>query len=232
MVKVLFQAPIAGLRGTIGGVTYSENQGGPYAKIWSKGSNPRTAKQTEQRSRLSNFAQNWQNLTSAQRADWDTYAALAAQDKIDSLGETFSISGFAWYVALSNNLVRANRTAIDSAPVLGTPATPVIESASLNDDSSGTSSQVKMTAGSPQLSSDHIVTGNVVNTLARTTTTINRKWLTTEVPNVNRVANFQGEINEKFGTIQLEQFAFYEVQIQNLEGRQGSVASISVQATA
>ncbi len=232
MAILTFAAPVSGLRGKVGGLIYSANKAGPFVKTWGKGSNPRTAPQTQQRANLVQFAQNWKNLTAAQRTDWDTYAALPAQDKTNSLGETFSISGFAWYVALSNNLKRAGAAAIDSAPLLGTPATPIIQDARLVDDGFAGDSRIRLTAGSPTLTAEHIVTGVVLNSEGRATATINRTWLNTEVPNVGRAVFFQDEINAKFGTIQTTQFGFFEIQIQNAEGRQGAPDAIIQQAEA
>jgi hypothetical protein len=46
MAIVSFGAPITGMRGSIGGITYSGNKSGAYAKIWAKSANVRTPKQS------------------------------------------------------------------------------------------------------------------------------------------------------------------------------------------
>ena len=49
MAIIKVGAPLAGIRGTLGGITYSENGSGTYAKQWSRPSNPGTPHQYKER---------------------------------------------------------------------------------------------------------------------------------------------------------------------------------------
>ncbi len=231
MAILTFAAPVSGLRGKVGGLVYSANKGGAYLKAWAKGSNPKTATQTAHRAILSSFSQNWQNITAAQRTAWDVYAALAAQDKTNSLGETYSVSGFAWYVALSTNLVNAGLSAIDSAPVLGTPGTPIIESVLLRTTDSGLSTAVRLTAGSPGLTDSIPAYISLFYSQARLVGQNQPPWMNTTIPDAGRRIFMKTESELKFGVIQLGNSAKFTVAIQSTEGRRGPEATALADAT-
>ena len=86
MAIALIGAPLAGVRGTLGGITFSANKGGPYIKLWAKPPNPRTSRQTIERGFLGRMPELWRALTGVQQTAWDTFAALGAQDLTNSLG--------------------------------------------------------------------------------------------------------------------------------------------------
>jgi len=119
-------APLAGLRGTIGGITYSENKSATYAKLWNPPSNPRTVLQSQQRAFLNEIAQDWGSITASDRAGWDTFAALPAQALTNSLGDTYYISGFLWFVKCNTRLLQAGLATSDTAPVSARPGIPTI----------------------------------------------------------------------------------------------------------
>ena len=126
MAIVKFGPTVAGIRGTIAGITFSANKASPYAKAWAKGANPTTALQTDQRSRLGSLPNAWRALTGVQQAAWDTFAALPAQDLLNSLGETYSISGFGWYVKVNARLLAMGRAVRTPVPTQARPAAPAI----------------------------------------------------------------------------------------------------------
>jgi hypothetical protein len=101
LAKLLFGATITGMRGTVSGVTFSANKGGPYCKGWSRGVNPSTELQTERRATLAANGAAWQALTPTVRGQWDTYAAAAGQKKTDPLGNDYYASGFNWFCAFN-----------------------------------------------------------------------------------------------------------------------------------
>lgn len=119
--------PLAGIRGTIGGITYSENGSGPYAKQWATPSNPRTPNQTQERGFLGQMPNLWNDLTSVQKSKWDDFAALGAQELFNSLGESYFASGFNWFCKCNIRLLRIPRTTIDADPVQARPASPTID---------------------------------------------------------------------------------------------------------
>lgn len=126
MAIVKIGAPLSGIRGTIGGITYSANGAGPYCRQWSRGSDPGSPKQATQRAYLARMPQAWAALTAAQRTAWDTFAALAAQALTNSLGETYYASGFNWFCKCNTRLLRSGRSLITATPTQARPAAPTI----------------------------------------------------------------------------------------------------------
>ena len=127
MAIVKVGAPLAGIRGTLGGIVYSENKAGPYAKQWSRPSNPRTTKQTIERGYLARMPALWTAMTAPQRAAWDTFAALGAQELENSLGEAYYISGFGWFCKCNIRLLRVGRAPIVPPPAKARPIPPTID---------------------------------------------------------------------------------------------------------
>lgn len=118
--------PLSGIRGTIGGVTYSANGASTYAKAWSKGPNPRTSKQSDERTFLSRMPALWGALTPAQRAGWRTFAADPAQELFNSLGDGYFASGFNWFVKCNIRNLRVTAPIRDDFPTQARPAPPTI----------------------------------------------------------------------------------------------------------
>jgi len=117
---------ISAIRGTIAGVIYSANKSGPFARGWSRSANIRSLRQSVVRSNLSSLAARWRALDPGDQADWDTWAALPAQEQTNSLGEKYYLSGFQWWVKMGQNLNSVARPPIESAPILTVPAAPII----------------------------------------------------------------------------------------------------------
>ncbi len=126
MAVVKLAAPLAGIRGTIAGLTYSANGSSLYVKPWAKGSNPKTPKQTTERSFLAQMPQLWAALSDAQRAAWRTFAADPAQELTNSLGESYFASGFNWFCKCNIRLLRVGRSTIQAIPTQARPASPTI----------------------------------------------------------------------------------------------------------
>lgn len=127
MAIAKYVAPLAGLRGTVGGLTYSENLAGPYVKLWSGPSNPRTAGQQVERGFMGSMAELWRATTAAEKIGWNIFAALPAQELTNSLGEAYYISGFGWFCKCNIRLLRVGRTPRSSWPTVARPAAPTID---------------------------------------------------------------------------------------------------------
>lgn len=127
MAIVKMGALVVGVRGTVGGVTFSASLSGPNARLWSRGANPRTRKQGRQRGRVSAMPNLWRLLSDAQRDAWAAFAADPQQEKINSLGEVYYASGYAWFVCINCRLARAGFAHRDDPPTTTTPAAPVID---------------------------------------------------------------------------------------------------------
>ncbi len=126
MAIIKVGAPLAGIRGTIGGITYSENHSGTYAKKWSMPSNPKTPRQTAERGYLARMPSLWNELTDDQRADWRSFAADPAQEKTNPLGESYYASGYNWFCQCNVSLIRVGRATIKPSPTQAQPAAPTI----------------------------------------------------------------------------------------------------------
>lgn len=230
---VVFSTPVSAVRGKVGGLIFSANKQGAYIKAWGRSSNPRTEAQTNHRNNLVQFAQAWAGITSAQRTDWDTYADLTAQEKTNSLGETYKVSGFAWFVALSMNLRQAGLSQIDSAPVLGTPAVGTISVSLCREPDFDTTTYCQMSFGAPNLIMNHVVKAFLVNSIGSQVHADLRAFMVNIVPNVsNRRIIFGTRIREQFGTVQIGQKMFASVEVQNSEGRRSVVVTDSIDVTA
>ena len=126
MAIIKFGPTVTGIRGTVAGTIFSANKAGPYARAWSRPSNRRTASQTDRRSKLAHAAGLWRTEDSGDRDDWDTWAALPAQEKTNSLGEAYYVSGFDWYVAINIRLELMGRSWRHVFPDTAAPDAPTI----------------------------------------------------------------------------------------------------------
>lgn len=135
MAKILLSAPVAGIRGTIGGITYSQNATGPYAKGWSRSSNPRTPRQTRVRGPFGSQGPPWRALTPAQRAAWATWAALPAQERTDVFGNPYYLSGWQWFVLLNTRLRLAGLPPLTDEPADPRPTAPTLSGITWSESS-------------------------------------------------------------------------------------------------
>jgi hypothetical protein len=62
----------------------------------------------------------WRAITAAQRAGWLSLGA--AISRTDSLGQSYTLNGFAAYCSINNNKLDAGDAAVSDAPVIVTPA--------------------------------------------------------------------------------------------------------------
>lgn len=116
MAKITFSAVVGQARGSQGATTFSRNRGGAYTRSRVAPLNPRTARQTEIRNRMSAVAAAWRALTDAQRAAWT--ALGVNMTRTDSLGTSYQLTGSQAYAA--NNLVRnqLGQASVTAAPAL------------------------------------------------------------------------------------------------------------------
>lgn len=114
-------SPIVGeFRGRIGGIVYSRNKGGMYARLGSAPTNPQTSRQQTTRAILGTRAAQWTaGLTQDQRDAWEIYAQ--ANPVKNSLGQDVIITGLAWYVKANAPLVDGGFALSQDPPILGAP---------------------------------------------------------------------------------------------------------------
>jgi hypothetical protein len=103
--------------GSVGGLTYAHNQGGMYARARSIPVNTNTAQQQVLRNAMGTLASAWNTtLTGAQRTGWETFAANVPV--VDSLGDSRTISGKAWYIKANSIRIQAGVARVDAPPTL------------------------------------------------------------------------------------------------------------------
>lgn len=99
--------------------TSSRNRFGQYYRNRATPVQPRTSFQLNQRAILAANAAAWRALTDAERSGW---ASLGLQiTRTDSLGQTYTLNGFAAYCSVNNNLAAAGDSLLSAAPALVTP---------------------------------------------------------------------------------------------------------------
>jgi hypothetical protein len=106
--------------GSLAGVTSSRNRFGQYRRSRATPVNPNTTLQGAVRARLAVNAAAWRALTSAQRAGWTTLGSNMS--RTDSLGQTYTLTGFQAYVCVNNNMLAAGNAVVSDAPAVVTPS--------------------------------------------------------------------------------------------------------------
>lgn len=145
---------VVGIRGTLGGITYSANKSGNYAKAWVYPRRPSNPKQTDAQNQMTRLPDAWRNLSAAQRTAWDTFAAAPAQQLTNTLGVNYFISGFQWFMKINLWAFAIGFTLRANAPTVAKPAAPALTAATI---STGPTACNITYAGTPFGTSDSIV---------------------------------------------------------------------------
>lgn len=225
MAIVVFGPLVTGIRGTIAGTIFSANRSGPFARGWNKGPNTRTSAQSEQRGRTSAMAIAWRALTQVQRDAWDTWATLPAQDKTNSLGETYSCSGFNWHVAINDRLLNIGRATRANPPVIARPAIPTLNDIQIAHTGAGWNSYVQYPANE-FLGFDLVLFIAMANSQGVLNKTHGWRLVhQTQAPAV-MLETFQTGLEAGFGTIQVFQRGFCRLARQTTDGVRSSFAAM------
>lgn len=226
MAIIKLGALVSGIRGTIGGTIFSANKGSLYARAWSRGSNPRSAKQSTHRSTMVSMAQSWKALSTIEKGNWDVYAALPAQELTNSLGDPYYISGFNWYVRISMNLASVGLPPVVTTPTLGIPAIPLVASLTVYQTGGSTTSRIFLNAADPDWDDYHIFKAETYNSVGTLVSSEIKKFVVIKVHGISPfVTVFQTELDALFGTVSLGQRVFVSVATQYADGRRGAVWS-------
>jgi hypothetical protein len=221
MALVKFGVVVVGARGTIGGLKFSANRGGPYASQWSKGSNPKSPTQSDQRGLFGTIASEWRDLSQAQRDDWDDYADDAPQEKFNSLGESYFVSGFNWFVAINQNLTAAGEATRVDAPTLTRPLATVIQNVNVNTPFPSGAASVRYDTSDPDLPANHVVWARIVDSQGVGTVPSKLPFMVVGVPGGTRFLSITDPLLEKFGTIESTQRILVSSVIQDAHGQRG-----------
>jgi len=116
---VKYGGGILDARGSIGGQTHSRNKSGAYVRARTTPINPRSARQTAIRAKISYVAQLYRSgLSAAQKAAWAVFAANVP--KTNKLGEVINHSGYNCFVSSNVASLNAGLTTILPAPTVFT----------------------------------------------------------------------------------------------------------------
>lgn len=224
MSIVVFGPLVTGARGTIAGTIFSANKSGPYARGWNRGPNPRSVGQSEQRGRTSGMAKAWRGLTQVQRDAWDTWAALPAQEKFNSLGESYFPSGFNWFVAINDRLLNVGRAYRTNPPVIARPPAPTISGLVIRSTISGLPSTVAYPVNE-FLGFDLILFAAMANSLGVLNKT--QGWRLVHQTQAPGAASetFQPGLEASFGTIFVTQRGFVRLCRQTTDGVRSTFAT-------
>lgn len=216
MAILAFGAPVTGIRGSIGGITYSANKSGPYAKLWAKGANVRTPPQSVDRLLLASLAARWRTLDPGDRADWDTFAADPDQELTNSLGEGYYISGFLWWNKISRELIRAARDPIESGWNVTKPTAPAIDT--LVVSAGAATSEITWTGAQFGASYDCIIDMCLGQSIGAIAKPVKPLCLGAYQTPGGTSLDISAEVAAVFATVQVGQRAFVEIFRQNTLG--------------
>jgi hypothetical protein len=107
--------------GSMAGTTSSRNRFGQYRRTRATPVNPNSTAQGLVRARMSANAAAWRALTALQRAGWSDLGS--SMSRTDSLGQTYTLNGFAAYCSVNNCKALAGDALVSDAPALVTPST-------------------------------------------------------------------------------------------------------------
>ena len=124
MAKCKFGATIDGIRGSVGGVTFSANGSGPYLKAYRRPIIRTSTDQMPLRQHLAQAGYQWDQLTVQQRADWDDFADAPNEIDKDAWDDQRFLTGFLWFVRAAQRRYYVNGTWPDDAPS-GAAQTPL-----------------------------------------------------------------------------------------------------------
>lgn len=109
--------------GSYQSLTFSRNRFGQYVRTRAIPVDPSSVFQQAVRARLSTASQTWRTLTATQREGWATLGEQIVRN--DTLGQSYSLTGFQCYVQISNNRAAAGDAVIADAPA-HLPPNPIL----------------------------------------------------------------------------------------------------------
>lgn len=112
---------VAGISGTVGGVTYSRGHCGAYVKEWAMGVNPQTARQMYVRGLMTQYGAVWAGMGSTLQAAWDAFGVVAPEVIYNRLHQVIQLSGWSWFVK-----VNQRRASVGLSPVTAVPSTSAV----------------------------------------------------------------------------------------------------------
>jgi len=133
MARIIYSPVVTEIKGSIGGMTFQKNASGAIARLKPKKAKTNTQKQKDQQPRTKLLQQYWQNLTLAQKIEWNTFAGN--HNKIGLNGQEKKLTGYQWFLTINQNRLLFDNAMLSVPPVY--EIVNPIDSVSLNFDESG-----------------------------------------------------------------------------------------------
>lgn len=211
MARVLFTAVVADMRNKLNGTVFSKNKAGAYTRTKVTPVNPQSASQIASRQRLSQFSNEFRNLTASQVAAWNDFARNNAQGT-DIFGNPKYLSGLSTFVRLNSNLAIANADIILDPPPLVSPLALSITAAS-TEITAGVLSKSSVTISPGVLTATSVAVYATPSYPVSQTYNTNRFRLIKVVTNPSSgLINCTAEYLARFGTPVLGQKVSYYVE--------------------
>jgi hypothetical protein len=115
--------------GSQAGTTSSRNRFGQYQRTRATPVNVNSAAQQAVRNTLVELSVGWKALTSVQREAWESFAL--AHPRVDSLGQSITLTGHQMYVGQNGVLMRAGLASVDVPDNTAPPEPPALGASTL-----------------------------------------------------------------------------------------------------
>ena len=122
MAKIKTTSLLAEIRGTLGGLVFSSNGAGFYAKSLTVPVQPRIPAQTAHRATFSDAVRQYSNMSAAQIAAWIAYAADPTNTRYDYFGDPYLPSAINQYAAVNMLRAAAGLARTNTAPTGAIPS--------------------------------------------------------------------------------------------------------------
>jgi len=224
-----FAAIISGIRGSLGGLTFSANGAADYVKSWSMPSNPRSEAQNLPRATTALLPSEWRALSDAQRAAWDTWAALAPQARTNSLGDTYYPSGFNQFSLINTRILQFAGSIRSTPPTNSVPSAPTLTA--LNAYTGASNNSEITFSGSPFGALDAIVTGAIHTGDGLLSHSYRQLIVTRDDTNPTSPWDIQSELEDLFGQLSVGQKLYIAVAVQTSDGQRSTFTQLSDSVT-
>ena len=201
MAIIKFGVLVAGARGTASGLIFTANGTGPFVRAWSKGSNPRSALQSQVRGRLSRCGPLWAGLSGAQKAAWDAFGAAPPETDYNSLGEVILLSGWQWLVRVNQRRQSVGLATTTTVPTNSPATQPASCTLTLNDLPTGPCS-VAWTGGDFPANTSAVLFAAIHPTQGLQTKTADFRQVWAEQTPAGASKTLTSEFSARFGDIQ------------------------------
>lgn len=213
-------AAAAQISGRLGGDVFSHNRYGSYVR---RGSIPVTVTSPAAllaKSILTDLSQNWGNLTLAQRTAWQDWAQT--HPVFNRIGDQVILSGNAAYIQLNARLRRAGASDITDPPVVAAPA--ALTSASASYDIGAGDFNIAFTPATLAAGQHLWVNACLVNSPGINYVENLLRTVTVEAAATASPVDMQTAMQDRFGTLQVDQVVHYRVGI--FDGNTGLLSSL------